>query len=133
MKRLIFVFAGLVLALAAHAYDYPYLTFESADGTQTAVSVESLSIAIDGGNLVATNSEGTVTLTLASLSKMFFAKDNSTGISAVSADSTGDVEIFTLAGVSLGKFSDASQAKSQLAKGIYLFKSTNGTSKVAVR
>lgn len=134
MKKLILLLTATVLTMSAHAYDYPYLTFQNSDGTQTSVSVESLSITVNDGNLVCTNSDGTTNISIAELSKMFFSTDGTpTGISAVSTKTSGDVEIYTLTGISLGKFQSLSQAKDNLNSGIYLIKSDTGTSKIAIR
>ena len=64
MKR-IFLFLLTVLAtLTAQAYDYPYLVFQTTDGTVTAVAVEALNITSSNGNLVVTNNDGTKTFPL---------------------------------------------------------------------
>ena len=46
MKKVVFLLTMMGGMLTAHAADYPYLTFETADGTKTSVSTESLTISI---------------------------------------------------------------------------------------
>ena len=61
-------------ALLADDYTYPYLIFTDAAGAQTTVSVASLEITFADGQLVATNGDGTTTLTLADLASMAFSE-----------------------------------------------------------
>lgn len=65
--------------LTAHAADYPYLTFETADGTKTSVSTESLTISISSSVLTA----GSASFNLADLSKMYFSESDVTAIESV--------------------------------------------------
>lgn len=69
MRKKLLVLALLAGTLSAQADEYPYLIFETTDGGRTPVEVESLTIQIVDGNLVA----GGKTFSLASLSRMFFA------------------------------------------------------------
>ena len=57
-KLLITLVLMMALATAAQADDYPYLAFQTADGTVKAVSVTSLKLTFEGGQLVATNGDG---------------------------------------------------------------------------
>lgn len=59
--------------LLADDYTYPYLIFTDAAGAQTTLSVASLEITFADGQLVATNGDGTTTLTLADLASMAFS------------------------------------------------------------
>ena len=69
MRKKLLVLALLAGTLSAQADEYPYLIFETTDGGRTPVEVESLTIQIVDGNLVA----GGKTFSLASLSRMFFS------------------------------------------------------------
>ena len=44
-----------------------------------------------------------------------------------------DVEIFTTAGVSMGRFSSLSQAKQALSTGVYIVKQSDRTYKIAIK
>ena len=75
MKRLFFILilAQACLGVTAQDYTYPYLIFTAADGTQTTLSATSLEMTFADGQLVATNGDGTTTLTLADLASMTFS------------------------------------------------------------
>lgn len=124
MKKLLITLALMMaLATAAEADDYPYLAFQTADGTVKAVSVTSLKLTFEGGQLVATNGDGSYAFPLTDLSKMFFTTEP-TAIDSPNASPAGkDIEIFSLTGVSLGKFDSVQAAKAQLEDGIYVVKS----------
>lgn len=131
MRKKLLVLALLAGTLSAQADEYPYLIFETADGGRTPVEVESLTIQIVDGNLVA----GGKTFSLASLSRMFFAltPDATSGIEDLRATEDGAVEVYSLNGVSLGSYENVSAAKQSLQRGIYVVKNGSGTFKVAVK
>jgi len=109
-------------ALSAMADDYPYLTFETADGTKTSISTASLTIHIQDGKLMA----GTKELTLADLNKMYFsASDETTGIEAIDSEQETVDSYYDLQGRKV--------TRDQLHSGIYVIKTKNGTRKVNVK
>lgn len=133
MKKLLSFIMAVGPALAAHAYEYPCLTFQSADGSTTTVSVESLTMTVAGGNLVVKNAETEVTLALAGLGTMYFT-DQPAGITAAGTDAAEDgVEVFTLSGLSLGRYESAGQAEARLGSGVYVMKTGKGTRKAVVK
>jgi len=75
MKRFFFTLMMVVASLSAWAYDYPYLVFQTTDGTTYAVSVESLTLDVSGDQLVVTNDDGTLSFPLSELSKMYFSTE----------------------------------------------------------
>lgn len=133
MKR-IFLFLLTVLAtLTAQAYDYPYLVFQTTDGTVTAVAVEALNITSSNGNLVVTNNDGTKTFPLSTLSKMYFSTDGTTDIDSAQTSDTTEVEVVAASGVSLGKFASFDEARKALEQGVYVVKSKGKTFKISVK
>lgn len=135
MKKSLFFLLTLGAVATAQADDYSYLTFQTSDGQAQSVASASLVITFANGNLVATDNNGaTTTLPLASLSKMYFSSE-STGIDAPSSSIPTDehVEVFTLAGISLGQYENLQQAETTLAKGIYVVKSPSQTLKIVVK
>ena len=73
----------------AVAQGYPYLIFETADGTKTSVAVESLTLTLGTTTLTA----GTKQFALADLTKMYFSAtsiDGEGGSDAVEGDVNGD-------------------------------------------
>ena len=78
MKRILLYLSMLTATLAMHAEGYPYLTFQTSDGTLLSLSVSSLALSVSGTSLVCTNGDGTQTFTLSDLSKMYFSESNET-------------------------------------------------------
>ncbi|MCR5180748.1 MAG: hypothetical protein K6C30_05980 [Bacteroidaceae bacterium] len=133
-KKSLFLLTMIWVTTAfADSYTYPYLTFETSDGSQQSVSVESLVLTVSGSQLVATNSSGTVNFTLAELSQMSFTSTPATHISETEGAEESAVEVFTLSGLSLGKFANLQAARATLQNGIYVIKSKNVTQKIAVK
>lgn len=115
--------------LTAHADSYTYLTFEKSDGTLTSVPLSSLSITISGTTLTA----GDQTFALADLTKMYFTTADVTAIDEVKAAVNGEVEVFSMNGVAMGKYTTVQEAMSSLRTGVYIVKSNGKTVKVAVK
>lgn len=138
MKRLCLILLGLTFVSIMKADgEFPYLTFVASDGTVTSLGVESLEMTVtEDGNLVAVNSDGSKTFTLTSLAKMYFSTgDESTtsGITMTEAEGTEEVEVFSLTGIFLGKFTNSAKAKESLEHGVYILKSKSQTLKITVR
>lgn len=123
MKKFIVSLLMMMGALAVHADNYTYLTFETTDGAKISVEASSLSITISGTTLTA----GSQQFTLSNLSKMYFSTSNeTTGIKAISAQELSDAtEIYDLNGRKV--------QKDQLRKGVYVIKTKSGTQKIAVK
>ena len=124
MKRLFMtalVMAGTLSAMADN-YPYPYLTFETADGTKTSVSSTVLTITIQDGKLMVGSQE----FTLADLSKMYFSTSDETtdGIEEVNiTDLDKTTDIYDLQGQKVDR--------KQMRNGhVYIVKSKSGTFKV---
>lgn len=126
MKKVLLTLSVLAMALTVQADDYPYLTFETADGTKMSVSTTALTITIQNGKLMA----GTTELSLADLSMMYFSSTSeTTAINAVEADdlSLGDADaVYDLAGRRIPN-------GATLSKGIYVIKKGSITRKIQVR
>lgn len=134
MKKLLFTTLITLGTLQAQAYDYPYLVFQNTEGTTTVIAVESLSITISDGQLVATNADGTQSFALADLSKMYFTQQaDLTGISNASTQEDEVVEVFTTGGIKLGKYLNIKEAKTSLKPGLYILKSKQKSFKIVVK
>lgn len=66
-----------MVAIAAQADSYPYLTIQNADGSTGTLSVETLTLTISDGQLIASNGTNSQTFSLASLGQMRFASNPS--------------------------------------------------------
>ena len=109
--------------LATFADDYPYLTFETADGAKTSISTASLTINIQDDKLMA----GSMELTLADLSKMYFStSDETTGIEEINVTTLDEkADIYDLQGRKV--------SKEKMRRGVYVIKAKNGVRKVNVK
>jgi hypothetical protein len=133
MRR--FAIALLLTAFisSASAYDYPYLVFQNSDFTETAVSVESLTLSISGDQIIATNNDGTQSFTLSNLNKMEFSTTTTNVTENTTDESDPHVEIYNLTGIHLGGFDNIDSATSSLQRGIYIVKGVSETYKIAVK
>lgn len=132
MKKTAIITAAIAVAVEAQAYDFPFLIFQTNSGETTTVSVESLTIKYVDGQLVATNADGNVSFALADMSKMFFAKDETTNIDNAE-NCTERLEVFTLDGIRMGSFESMDRVKERLKTGIYIVKTSKRTFKTAVK
>ena len=124
MKKKLFLLMVMMGALTMQAADYPYLTFETTEGSRVSVSTESLALTISGTTLTA----GTQSFVLTNLSKMYFSTsdETSTGISeTLAADLNEVTDIYDLKGNKV--------SKNQMQKGVYIVKTKKGTFKMAVK
>ncbi len=126
MKKALLLLVIMIGALSVHAddYTYPYLTFETTDGSKASVSVSGLSITISGTTLTA----GSKSFTLTNLSSMHFSTtdESTTGISEImTSDLNEATEIYDLRGMKV--------SKDQMRHGVYVVKTKNGTFKVNVK
>ena len=121
-------------AMGAQAGDYTHLTFQKTDSTTLALDVTSLTMTFSGGQLLAINTQGTYSLTLANLAQMFFSNGPATGVAAVDADAaSAPVTVYTLTGATLGTYDRLSAFTRQAPKGVYIVKSNGRTFKTTVR
>jgi hypothetical protein len=134
MKKFLTIMAALLVALGMQAYDYPYLSFQTSEGTVQSVSVNELIITFSNGQLVLTNTDGDQTISLSDLSYMFFSKEaNTAGVTRIGDATNQTVEVFTVNGLALGRFESIQKAKAELKPGLYLMKSNGKTQKVVIR
>ena len=133
MRKVLTVIMVLVGIDTAMAYEYPFLTFQSNDGSSKTVSVESLSITVSNGQLVVTNADGTESFALTDLSKMYFSENGGSTVIANVDTGNDHVDVFTISGMHLGTFQTVDAAKASLKPGLYVMKSNNKTLKTTVR
>lgn len=118
----------------AHADSYPYLTFQKSDGTTVSMESASLVMTFSDGKLIASNGTDSQELTVADLSKMYFSESGATGIQDVDvSDADGEAEVFSLQGVSYGKFSTVQSFLNTAEPGVYIVKVNGKSQKIMVR
>lgn len=133
MKKSILIGVMALAAANASAYDYPFMLFTAADGSQKTIRTENLSIRIADGKIVADNGTENLSLDLLSCSKMKFATDTQ-GVGLTGADAASEpVEVYTLAGVHAGTFDSIEKASASLSAGIYLVNQGSETRKIIVK
>lgn len=132
MKKLFLTIIIVAAGLIARADEYPYLVFQTTDGNNTTMSVESLSMTISNGQLVVTNNSETKTFTLTELNKMYFSEDF-VGINEIFTTDNGEVDVYSVMGIHIGKFDNANEAVNALNAGVYLLKTKSNTVKISVR
>ncbi len=81
MKRLLLILMTMAGVMTAQADDYPFLTFETSDGTVQSVSTTSLKLEISGDKLLV--NDGAQSFTLTDLKKMYFSTDDATAIESL--------------------------------------------------
>lgn len=129
MKKILILTMLMLLAIGSSAEDYNYLVFTQGDGTTKSIAAGNVTIAFADGSLTATSGSETVTIPLASLTKMAFSNDGATGIVLTTADgklTADDAEVYDLNGRRL-------PSSATLSRGIYILKSNGKTSKIQVR
>lgn len=111
MKKLLLMLTMMVGGMVtANAADYPYLTFETADGTRTSVSTDGLTISFTSSVLTAGSNE----FSLASLSKMYFSESDVSAVESVQENAldAASVKYYDLQGREV--------SPSQMKQGVYV-------------
>ena len=123
MKKVLLLFV-VCYALLAQADTHNYLVFTNTIGTSTVFSINNLTLNVDGTNLQVTNIDGTAQLLLTELESMEFSMDGMTALENV-LDADAPVELYSVAGASLGKYGSMVEAMKHLNPGTYVM--TNGS------
>ena len=124
MKKIFILLTVLLATLTAQAEGYTYLTFETTEGAKASVSVENLTLTINGTTLTA----GSQQFTLSNLSKMYFSTsdETATGIEEINSAAIEEAtDIYDLQGHKV--------SKEQMRKGVYIVKTKSRTYKMVVR
>lgn len=133
MRKFVLLLMVWGSALVAQAEDYPYLTFEMTDGAKVSVSVESLTLSFNETTLTA----GSQTFTIFNLAKMYFTttSETTTGIESIDNLSidrllSKDDEVYDLSGK---RVMSGTSSNAKLKRGVYIIKTKDGISKIAVK
>lgn len=106
-KQFLLILVAMLFTLSASADAYSHLKIASKSGTSKAVSTQRLKITFQGGNLVASNAEGSYSQALSTTDFMLFTNDGST-TDLLRGDINGDnlvdvTDVSCLIDVVLGK------------------------------
>ena len=132
MKK-VFLLLAVCLAMMTHASTYNYLVFTNTEGTNTAFSVNNLTLNLDGSNLQVTNSDGTVNVLLTALKSMQFSENSI--ISAVENVLNADaaVQVYSVSGSLLGSYGSLMEAAQTLDAGAYVISNGSVTQTIVVK
>ena len=64
---------------------------------------------------------------------MYFTTEAATGISNVSSNTSDEVDVYTIAGIYIGRYSSFASARDRLGSGVYIVKSESRTQKITVK
>lgn len=124
MKKILLILALLLPQLRLAADGYSHLTFLTTEGPRQ-IGVNNLQIALAGDMLNASNGVETLSLSLASLQKMYFSGEDTTAWSGVDEVVFSDAEpvmVYTPAGVLIGEYKTLLNAVTTLHGGVYVFR-----------
>ena len=130
MKKIFVFLLSVMMAqnIKASSYAYPYLTIVMTDNTSKTFSVESLTMTPVNGTLRITNAEGSETLNVTELSKMYFSEDVPNAIRTASADAeqSATITLCTITGIVIGNYSSINAAHDAMQPGtMYIVKKGN--------
>ena len=133
MRKTFITLLTILGIAAAHAEDYPYMMFQTNDGTILTMASASLTITFSDGNMMLSNGAESKTIALADLKKMCFASDHAGIKSTPENEMDEPVEVFTITGIFVGKYENVEKARTTLERGIYVVKNKNHILKIAVQ
>ena len=131
MKKFGIMLMMSLCLLSAQAGEYAYLVFTNTGGSTTALSVTNMTLSVSGSNLVVTNQEGTVSFALTDLAAMQFSTDDTLTTLTNVLDADKPVQVFSLTGISLGRFGSLIEAAQTLQSGAYVI--TDGTNSCKIQ
>lgn len=133
MKKFLIPTMALMLAMSASAETYPYLSFQTVDGSVVSLKSSNLNLTIEDGKLVVQNDEGSNKFVLTDLARMFFSQSTETAITNLNTDVNSTLQVYTTSGVFLGEFDNERSLRRSVPSGIYVVKTNGRTLKMAVK
>lgn len=133
MKKFLIPTMALMLAMSASAETYPYLSFQTVDGSVVSLKSSNLNLTIEDGKLVVQNDEGSNKFVLTDLARMFFSKSTETAITNLDTDVNSTLQVYTTSGVFFGEFDSERSLRRSVPSGIYVVKTNGRTLKMAVK
>lgn len=142
MKRIYLSLMLLLGVTTASAQNYDYLILQKNSGNVTGLKIDGLKLTFDKGNLVAQNAEGTKTIALADMQKMYFSSNPTSVGSVTNGDvkdlvtvENGTLKVNAPADAKVAVYSvDGRQVKpGKLTTGTYVVRVNNKSVKVLVK
>ncbi|MDE6513065.1 MAG: hypothetical protein K2L05_02635 [Muribaculaceae bacterium] len=122
--------AALTVSSAGFAAEYQWLTFRMADNTELSVAAENLAISYSGRELRLKSATVDRTLAVDAVKSMRFTSDPAAIDAPQGATRAAAGDYFTAAGVKVGSFASADEARRTLPSGVYVVKTGNKTFKL---
>lgn len=120
IKRGVMLCVVAVLAIAANAGTYKYLEFTNISGTKTVFDVANLTLTVSGNNLLVTNNEGTVNMTLVDLASMQFSTTNTPTAVDNILNADAEIHVSSITGNLVGSYPSLIEAAKHLDAGVYV-------------
>lgn len=122
---------ALAIAPAVMAADYDFLIFEFTDGSTVMLPAENLQLSVEKSAIEATSAETSASIPLSKLSKFYFGQDK-TSVSFVVVNPTDAIDVYNLAGVSLGRYESVEALREAVPAGVYVLKTNGATFKIMI-
>lgn len=130
MKKMLTMVSAALFALNTYAEQYPYLSFQTMDGTILSFATTDLTMTVADGKLVIKNGNESGSISLESLSKMYFSS-SPTAVSNIKGDGeSSSAKVYDISGMYLGTLGSAGLNDSQFTSGTYIIKENGKTKKV---
>lgn len=135
MKKMIMTLAALAVGMTAGAEEFPYLSFETTDGSVVSVIADGLQMVFADGLLKVSTADGEKQFAVADLSRMFFSASATTAIKELNADgqTNGMKAVYSASGTYLGTVRSMEEIKEMSGKGLYIIRDNNNTTKTMVK
>ncbi len=131
MKKFSILLLFILVCSFARADSYEYLVFHTSSG-ELSITAEGARITFEDGNLIASNGSETQTMALTDVSKFCFSHDT-TGIEVLSfGDGAEEVDVYSAAGIFVGRCAYDAVSSLALPKGIYILKGEQTSKKFIV-
>ncbi|MDE7377440.1 MAG: hypothetical protein K2N13_00575 [Paraprevotella sp.] len=128
LKKLLIV-AFLILPLTSFASDFPWLTFLLSDNSELSVAADNLELNYNNGNLHLTSNTVDLEIPVSQIRSMRFTSLAS-NIGDINAMRPVPVELYTVAGTKVGRFTSIDEARKALPSDVYIGKSETKTYKI---
>lgn len=133
MKKMLTLVSAALFVMNAHAEQYPYLSFQTTDGTILSFATTSLAMTVADGRLVIKNDNESGSIALAKLSKMYFSSSPTAVSSVKGNEESSSAKVYDISGMYFGTLGSAGLNDSRLAPGTYIIKKNGKTKKTTKR
>lgn len=124
--RQLLLTGALLCGCMASAESFEFIQFTTSDGSKTTVNASGLKIAVNGSQIVVTNSESKeLSYNINDLVSMTFT--NESGITDVNVSDGETFVLFDINGMNLGEFDSLIDASTKLPYNTYIIRKNDGS------